>query len=249
MKSVIRNLCLASMVMIAISLTGCVKFKQVMTVMPDGSGKIDLSIGMSEQLIAMAKQQGENPFKEMDPKKLSESSKGIVAFSKPTQKTEGGYTYLSFSAYFEDANAVELGGPDDGADPSKFAYTRDGKSATLTIDNSMLLSAVRDYEPMAEEEKAFAAQMLAGMLFSESYVLPGAFEDIKGVEAEDNVATIEMDSDNMLNGTGPITDLEGVEKLVFKIAEVKEDEAAMKAFKAELEAAKLIWAEMQKEAE
>eukprot|EP00752_Nemacystus_decipiens_P013706 g12159.t1 len=219
-----------------------------MTVMPDGSGKINLSIGMSEQLIAMAKQQGEDPFKELDPKKLSNDSKGIVAFSKPTQSTEGGYTYLSFSAYFEDVNAVELGGPDSGEEPSKFTYTRDGKSATLTVDNSMLLSAVRDHEPMAAEEKAFAAQMLAGMLFSESYVLPGAFEAIKGVSAEDNVATIEMDSDNMLNGTGPITELKGVEQFVFKIAEVKEDEAAMKAFKAELEAAKVIWEQMQKEA-
>lgn len=239
---------LAALVVLTASLTGCVKFKQTMTVMPDGSGKIDLVIGLSEQLVQMAKQQGEDPFAEMNPGKLSEESKGIVAFTKPTQKQEGGYTYLSFSAYFEDANAVELGGPDDDEDPTKLTFVRDGKSATLTVESSMILSAVQDHEPMAEEEKAFAAQMLVGMLFSEAYILPGKFEDIKGVTATDNTATIEMTSDNMLNSTGPIKDLKGVEKLVFKIAEVNEDEAAAKAFKKELEAAKAEWEKMKAEA-
>ena len=248
MKRIIQHTVLAALVVLTASLTGCVKFKQTMTVMPDGSGKIDLSIGLSEQLVQMAKQQGEDPFSDMDPTKLSKESKGIVAFTKPTQKQEGGYTYLSFSAYFEDANAVELGGPDDGEEPTKLTYARDGKSATLSVEGSMILSAVQEHQPMAEEEKAFAAQMIAGMLFSESYILPGAFEDIKGVTAKDNTATIEMTSDNMLNSSGPIKDLKGVEKLVFKIAEVKEDDAAAKAFKKELEAAKAEWEKMKAEA-
>lgn len=248
MGTMIRHFVLASALMLATSLTGCVKFKQTMTLMPNGAGKIEMNIGMSEQLIQMAKQQGENPFKDMDPLKLNDDSKGIVAFTKPTQKTEGGYTYLTFSAYFEDINAVELGSPEDGEDPLTFSYIREGKTATLTVEDSMLLSAVENHEPMADEEKAFAAQMLAGMLFSESYVLPGAFEDIKGVDAKDNIATLEMDSNDMLNSTGPIKDLKGVEKLVFKITEVKEDDAAAKAFKAEMEAAIKEWEKMKAEA-
>lgn len=249
MGTIIRHFVLASVVVLATSLTGCVKFKQTMTLMPNGSGKIELNIGMSEQLVQMAKQQGEDPFADMDPMQLSDDSKGIVAFTKPTKKEVGGYTYLTFSAYFEDINAVELGGPEDGEDPAKFSYKRDGKTATLTVQDSMLLSAVQNHEPMAEEEKAFAAQMLAGMLFSESYILPGAFEDIKGVDAKDNIATVEMDNNDMLNGTGPIADLKGLEKLTFKITEVKEDEAAAKAFKAEMEAAIAEWEKMKAEAD
>lgn len=245
----IRHTMLAALVVLTASLTGCVKFKQTMTLMPDGSGKINLSIGLSDQAMQMAQQQGENPFEDMNPMELSEDSKGIVAFTKPKQEKAGGYTYMTFSAYFEDINAVELGSPDEDQPPAKFVYTKDGNGASLTVEDSMVLSAVENHEPMADEEKAFVAQMIAGMLFTESYVLPGSFEAIKGVEAKDNVATIEMDHNDMLNGTGPLADLKGIEKFVFKIKEVKQDAAAAAAFKAELEAAKAEWQAMKKEAE
>lgn len=249
MKTLLKHGLLTCLLLLATSLTGCVKFKQVLTLMPDGSGKIDLTIGLSEQLMQMAQQQGENPFNEMDPMALSKDSKGIVAFTKPTQKKEGGYTYLSFSAYFEDINAVELGSPDDEEEPAKFAYVKDGKGATLSIEQSMILSAVADYQPISDEEKQFAAAMTAGMVFTEAYNLPGSFEDIKGVASADNTATLEMTQEDMLNGTGPIKDLKGIEKLIFKITEVKEDADATKAFKAELETAKKEWEAMKKEAE
>ena len=249
MKCMLKFSVLACLLVLTASLTGCVKFKQVLTVMPDGSGKIDLTIGLSDQMMAMAQQGGENPFDEMNPAELSKDSKGIVAFTKPTQKKEGGFTYMSFSAYFEDINEVELGTPDEGEEPAKFTYERDGKTATLTVEDSMMLSAAGEHEPIAEEEKQFVAAMMAGMSFKEIYTLPGTFEDIKGVTGTDNVATIEMTQDHMLNGTGPIKEFKDVDKLVFKITEVKEDADAAKAFKEELEAAKKEWEEMKKEAE
>lgn len=249
MTTMIRHLTLASLVVLAFSLTGCIKFKQTMTLMPDGSGKINLSIGLSDQLMQMAKQQGEDPFNDLNPMELSEDSKGIVAFSKPETKTEGGYTYMTFAAYFEDINEVELGSPDEEEPPAKFAFVKEGKGATLTVEESMVLSAIADHEPISPEERAFAAQMTAGMLFAEVYNLPGAFEAMKGVTSDGQTATIEMTQAHMLDGTGPIKDLKGVEKLVFKITEVKEDAEASKAFKAELEAAKKEWEAMKKEAE
>jgi len=249
MTTLLKHSVLACLLVLTASLTGCVKFKQMMTVMPDGSGKMQLTIGLSDQMMQMAEQQGESPFDEMNPIALDKESKGIVAFTKPTKKKEGGFTYMTFSAYFEDINAVELGSPDDAEEPAKFSYVKQGDSATLTVEESMILSAIGDYEPIAEEEKQFAAAMTAGMNFTEAYTLPGSFEDIKGVTATDNVATIEMTQEHMLNGTGPIEELKGTEKLVFKITEIKEDAEAMKAFKAELEAAKKEWEAMKKEAE
>ena len=249
MTRLLKHGLLACLIVLTASMTGCVKFKQTMTLMPDGSGKIDLSFGISDQMLQMAQQQGEDPFADMDPTELEDGSKGIVAFTKPEKKKEGGFTYLSFSAYFEDINAVELGSPDDEEEPTKFTYTKDGKAATLSVEGSMILSAVAEHEPISPEEKAFAAQMMAGMLFAEVYNLPGGFEAIKGVESDGQTATIEMNQTHMLDGTGPIKDLKGVEKLTFKIAEVKEDADASKAFKAELEAAKKEWEAMKKEAQ
>nr|MBX2852694.1 hypothetical protein [Phycisphaeraceae bacterium] len=69
------------------------------------------------------------------------------------------------------------------------------------------------------------------------------------VKSDGQTATLEMTQAHMLEGTGPIKDLKDVEKLVFKITEVKEDAEAMKAFKAELQAAKKEWEAMKKEAE
>ena len=83
MKYLFNYFALACLLTLSASLTGCVKFKQTTTVMPDGSGKIHLSVGMSDQMLAMAQQQGENPFDEMSPLKLDEDSKGIVAVTKP----------------------------------------------------------------------------------------------------------------------------------------------------------------------
>lgn len=249
MKKQLNLLVLACLLVLSASLTGCVKFKQTTTVMPDGSGKFHLSIGMSDQLVQMMKQQGEDPFSDLDPKNMSEDTKGIVAFTKPEKRAEGGYTYISFSAYFEDINAVEMGSLDEDEESAKYTYTRDGKSATLTVENSMVLSTVAEHEPIAPEQKAIAQQMTAGMLFSEVYNLPGTFAAIKGVEADGQTATLEMTQTHMLDGTGPVKDLKGVEKLVFKIAEVNEDAEAIKAFKAELEAAKKEWEAMKKEAE
>ncbi|MEM9883884.1 MAG: hypothetical protein AAF800_13310, partial [Planctomycetota bacterium] len=45
------------------ALTGCVKFKQAWTVQPDGSGKMTMTLGFSEQMLAMS---DEDPFADLD---------------------------------------------------------------------------------------------------------------------------------------------------------------------------------------
>lgn len=252
MKSATRTAVFALLLALVSMTTGCVKFKQITHVMPDGSGKVVLDIGLSDQLMQMAREQGEDPFKELSPEKIAESSKGFAAFTQSKQTKKDGYTYVTFTAYFKDINKIVLQGPEDaGGDspPPSYTFERDGKSATLTAKNTMILSAVRDHEPIPEDQKQFVAGMMAGMQFSEQYVLPGAADDIDGVTYVDNTAKIEMDADDALNGTGPIQDFKGKDKLVFKIREVTEDDAALKAFKQEMAEAIKAWEKAQKEAE
>lgn len=249
MKKMMKVATLTSLLVLATALTGCIKAKQALTLMPNGAGKIDLKIGFSEQMMQMTKQQGEDPFSDLDPRGLAKGSKGLVAFTKPEKKTEGGYTYMMFSAYFEDINAVELGSPDENEEPAKFTYKREGDNATFTADQSMVISAVKEHEPIAEDEKAFVAAMLTGLSFSEQYTLPGRFADIKGVKGVDNTATLEITGDDMLNGTGPFKELKGVDKLTFAITGIKDDKAKAQAFEKELAAAKAEWEKMQEEAE
>lgn len=242
-----KHFTIAGLVALITLMTGCVKMKQTLTVMPDGAGKIEINIGMSEQMIAMAKQSGEDPFEDLDPKELAKNSKGIVAFTKPVKKQEGGYTYIRFAAYFEDINKVEMSGP-EGEDVSTFSYKRTGATAMLSTDNSFIIQGANEYEPIPEEQKQFMAGMMAGISMVESYVLPGEFEDIKGVTAVDNTANIEMTLDHLMNGNGPIADFKGVEKLSFKISGIKDDKAKADAFKKELDAAVAEWEKIKKEA-
>jgi hypothetical protein len=240
---------LACLLVLSASLTGCVKFKQTVTLMPDGSGKIDVSVALSDRMVLAAEAKGEDPFEPMRPTELKDSAKGIVAYTKPETRKKDGYTYMTFSVYFEDINTVELGTFEEDRPATKYTYTKAGKGATLTVEASLVLSAVADHEPIEPKERAKAEIITKGMLLSETYNLPGSFEAIKGVASEGQTASLEMNQVHMLDGTGPIKDLKGVEKLVFKIAEVKEDASAMKAFKAELESAKKEWEAMKEKAE
>ena len=251
MKRTARIGVLATMLALLTLTTGCVKFKSVTTVMSDGSGKLEMTIGLSDQMLQMAEQQGEDPFCDLAPAQLEKDSKGFVAFTQTEPKKEGGYTYMVVTGYFEDINKIEMSGPDaePGEEPPTYSFTRDGNAATLTAKNTFMLSMVKDYEPMPEDQKALVAGMLTGFSMSEQYVLPGASEAVKGVDMADNTATIELTTDNLLNNTGAVKELKGTTSLVMKIGEITEDDAALAAFKAELAEAVKAWEAAKKSAE
>jgi len=229
-------------------LPGCIKFKQVLTVMPDGAGKIEMKIGLSQQLVAMAKEQGEDPFKEIVPSSMEGKAEGIVAYTKPKREMVGGYTYLSFSMYFRDINDVELDGVGEGEAP-EFTYTRKDDTATLTVKNGTVLSMLKDYEPTAEAEKAQIKQMMAGLEFNEHYVLPGMFKDVEGVAGVDNTAKVDIKLDDLIDGTGPVKTLKGKDKLTFEITDITLEDEQVKAFNKELEEAVKAWEKMKAEEE
>jgi len=252
MKRTLNALAITMLLALLTTVAGCVKYKQVITLMPDGSGKIDVDFALSEQMIQLGQQQGDDPFKQMTPATLAEGSEGIVAFTQPKKQKKDGYTSLSFTAYFNDINQVKLGGMEDEDDadpPMTFAYKRDGRSATLTARDTMTLDVARTYEPLSEEQKAQgAAKMLDGIYFNETFVLPGESDAVKGVTMVDNTAKIEITEDNILNATGPLMKIKGKEQFVFKIGEVQEDDQALKAFQAEMAEAVKAWEQMKKQA-
>ena len=242
MNASMRTFVLAGLIAAVSLLGGCIKVRQTLTLMPDGSGAIDLRVGMSAQLIAMAQQQGEDPFGDLDPDELMDQAEGIVAISEPVMEEADGYTFMSFRAYFTDINEVSMPGMNEGGgDATEFVYERDGDSGTLTVANSMMTSMTAEYEKPADEDVQFMRAMMTGLSFEEHYVLPGAVTAPDGLEADGNRLEMEVTLDNMIEGDGIIAALDGVEELELQIGADSVEDSVVEEFAAELEAAVEAW--------
>ena len=233
-------------------LPGCIKYKQVVTLMPDGSGKIDFSWGMRNEFVQMAEAHKQDVFAQLKPDNYEHQCKGIVAFTKPKQVKQDGFTYLTYTAYFTDINEVTVNineeeVADDGATnkmdfgvPAKYTYKRDGDTATLTIMHGIALSVVsgpNEIPAPAEQDKAQMRLEMAGFDVSEQYIMPGTLADSPGVQIIDNKVVLQISLDDVIDSTGPIKALKDKEKITIKIKDITLGDEAVKAFKKELTAA------------
>lgn len=230
----------ALLVLLLVGLAGCVKLRQVLTVMPDGTGKIALRYGLSAEQVAMAKESDVDPFREVLPEVMADKCAGLVAFTEPSRETRGGYTYLSYTAYFRDINQVRINGLGEGR-PGRYRFTREGDSATLTVSGGTVLSLLAQHEPVPEDERADSRKAMAGLSLHEHFVLPGKVEPVKGLTIDNGTAKLDLTLDDLLAGTGPVEALKGRDTLTLKVPQVTLDDAAASAFADELEAAVQAW--------
>ena len=246
-----KALCHACLLLaLTLALGGCVKFKQVWSINPDGSGKMTLTFGFSE----MALQQipdGEDPFADLDNPEdmMNLEDQGWVAFTQPQISNEGGYKYATFTGYFEDINQVTFSGDGGNGDMQATQYAlADG---TFTVSNGMLsqvIASMTDDPQMNDPaNKAFMLQMMAGMEFSESYDLPGTVTDPAGYTGDGEVAQTTVTIEELLGGASDKLDgLKNNEQaVVFTPAGWQ---GQQDAWNAELAAAKAEWAAMKNDA-
>ncbi len=229
--------CMVAFVALALSLTGCLKMNQVMTVMPDGSGKMEMTVGFSAQMLAMSP---EDPLAEMTIEKLSEDPGGMVAFTEPEITEEDGYTVVRMTAYFDDINDVESDGPDG----TPVSYDLD--NGELVISTSVVRSMMEMFAIQGGADALGDPQMkemIAGMEVSETFVLPGAVTDAEGIESEGNTVSMKVDANMLLNDSVP--EVYGEDSgLTISYDAGGVSDADIAAFQAELEAAKANYAEL-----
>ena len=244
------------MVVLLACLSGCVKFKQVVTVLPDGSGKMHMSLAINEQMLGMAGD--EDPFAEFDIEELiDQEAAGWVAFTEPQVYSADGFKTVEFTGYFRDINDVTFGGEDpqndaefgddadDGdAEPSTTFRMQDG---TLTVTGGIVAQMISEMgaDPSLTDPntRAMMAPMMQGLEISESYVLPGAIETADGYTIDGRTAALTVTSDDLL-GDQPFT----VAALEDGTAEITFGDAAevdMPAWQAEFAAAEAAWAELK----
>lgn len=226
---------------------GCVKYKQIITLMPDGSGKIQYIVGISEE-VQQNLDDDDEFFDQFSPDIMKERAQGVAAYTEPVRYKEGDFNYVTYSAYFNNINEVLLLAPEVTEQKMTYKFEKaDDGSATLTVNGGVLQWLAKDIGPLGAEELK-EIQTLEGLELTEQYVLPGEAEVLEGAALLDNTATLLVDVEALLKQTGPLPALKGKESYTFKIPEVALDEEVVEAFKAEMAAAVEKWQAKQQEA-
>ncbi len=240
-----------------LGLTGCVKFKQVLTVNPNGSGKMELNVAISEQMLAMAGPD-QDPFEDFTIEEMiDEEENGFVAFSEPEVGQENGYKTMKVTGYFEDINQVvfengdndDAGGDADQAQATTYVFA-DG---TLTVSKPMLaqMTADMDTEEMTDPQMMpMIAPMLQGMEIKEEIHVPGAVQEAGLMTADGNKAELTIDAQMILGGqTELIEQLQGTEEITVTFTPDGSWAAGSEAaWNAELAAAKAQWEALKEQA-
>ncbi|HXX94891.1 MAG TPA: hypothetical protein VEN81_14790 [Planctomycetota bacterium] len=228
MKPIVRMLGLLALAGV-VSLPGCIQAEEAATLMPDGSGKLTLRIGLKKSMIEMITQLGKaggdpkasDPFEQFkDPAKLKTNGEGIVAWGEPKKEEDADWVRVSIPGYFEDINKVKMYGdsPAGGGDAKKLSFgakfekVGDGgklvMSSELTDDFRKKMGAgapgAPDGAPGGEElAKAMIEAMkpmLEGMRIAVSVTVPGPVEDTGGfLEKKDRTATFAIEGKTIID--------------------------------------------------
>ena len=253
----------------ALTMGGCIKFKQAVTVMPDGSGKIEFRMGFNQKGIeeaAAAMGQGdagmEDPF-DMDASDF-DNMHGFVAFTEPKQEEKDGWKFVTFTGYFEDVNKVELSDKDDAEEKQlTFAFAKNDagyslKAKSVFKDFGQMsqmgdMGNGEDLPPemkgMMEGMKKMVDSLMESFEFEQLFTVPGAISNATGQTSfEGRTARYAVTAQEAKDP-----------KAAAKLAELKEidiqcgasavTEADLAAFKAELTKAKEEWVKLKAEAE
>jgi hypothetical protein len=259
---------------VTVSLPACLKVKQRTVLMPDGSGKLTMSVAFGKQLLALAKagnKEAKDPFANLENEMPAEDMQGVVAVTRPEKFDRDGFTGFTFSVYFEDANKLHFGAPKVGPTGPKsakakkeamtFEFKKEGDGYVLVVDNGLLggneqLAKMSKDDPdvtpeMKDMAKKMMGPMLEGMEISEVYEMPGAVATAEGLAAkEGRTASMLIKGEEMLD-TEKMKSAAGLasprRRIVCGASALSEDD--VKAFKAELAKAKEDWAKWKAEAQ
>jgi hypothetical protein len=265
--SILRSLIVA--VLLSSLLTGCVKMKNQVLVMPDGSGKIILTVTVNESMLSQALASVEallgGSSKRRIPKAseisasainvdgIERSSEGLVAFSEPKQHVQQGWRTISLVGYFEDINNVKIRTDKTPEVALSFAFKEDGDGYVLDVTNKSLEKLTSD-SLMGSLKKATGAEvppqimaamgpMVKGFSVTEAYKLPGPVTDAKGLpRTEGRVA-------GMALGEGFLTNVQKAREIAAQTersitcgpSQIGKKE--LRDFKRELELARADWEE------
>lgn len=229
---------------------GCIKMKWFMTVYPDGSGKAEVTVGVSKALARLSEMGGEGEEShQLYSEEIVQNSEGIM-WTKTKESTDGDFKYTKLTGYFEDINKVKSNGP-------SFSFQRleDGSYALSFQDSSVGDEMAGEDNPLggakSEEQKqrrrGTMKAMMAGFEVAYGFKMPGEVSEAEGMEVEGRDAELKIDTDKMLEMMDDEKKM--AEAIGGKIlAKVEGDlSVELAAFQVELAEARIEWEQMKAE--
>ena len=242
-------LCLLACACLAAFAPGCVKYKQTLTVHPDGSGKVDLVVGMSDPQLALLGP-GADPFEGFSVAALAQDAQGFVAFTRPRAEDRDGFRVLTVTGYFEDVGALGLaGGGGVGFDAASYAL-EDGLLVVRQPLSGQAAAAFRqqDLDLGKEEVRRVLAPSVAGLELEERYVVPGRVTAAGPLAVEGDAASASVAGAAVLDRHAELMDAyAGLDRVEVRFEPHAPSERDAAAWARELQDAKAAWAQIVKE--
>jgi len=243
--------------------------KNQILVMPDGSGKVILSVTVNESMLSQALASVEallgGSTKRHIPKPseisasavnvdgIERSSEGFVAFTEPKQNVQQGWRTISMVGYFEDINEVKIRTDKTPETSLSFSFKENGDGYVLDVVNKSLnkltsdslMKSLKDASGADVPPQIMSAMgpMVKGFSVTEAYKMPGVVTEAKGLpRTEGRVA-------GMALGEGFLTNIEKAREIASQThrsitcgpSQVGEQE--LRDFKREMELAQAAWEE------
>jgi hypothetical protein len=259
MRSPLRAVALAAALAAFFPTAGCLRYQEELVVLPDGSGKMVLSVGFNLEILEKFKEMGMDPSEQEEEMGIDledlEEFEGIVAMTRPKSEKKDTWKTWTFTAYFEDLNKVRL--TEKRADETKrtkvsFAFRKEGDGYALEIDdrfaqNEQLKSMEDMPEEGAEAAWEMAKQFLKGFEMTRAIRMPGPVTSSEGfAKKEGRVASNRID-ESSLKGMEDMKKAMKTEKRKLACGPNEMSEGDVSAFKKELEQAKAEWPKIKEE--
>jgi len=243
---------IAAPLLALLSLAGCMKIRQELLVMPDGSGRLTLVFSMRSK--GETSKLTETELMSGDPDEITDKVRGLAALTRPTMDEKDGVVRIRMTAYFDDVNALKFMDDGEGAKAKpkqEFVFTRDGEACTLEIKGNLLADEAPPREPKDAEiekqrEEMFKA-MFSGFEFRHDVKLPGKITVAEGFQSkEDRVATYVV-GEKDLQRPADQTKVNAANRFKASCGKSEVSDAEAAEFRKELDAAKAGWAALRKE--
>ena len=257
-RSLIRAAALAACFAVFVPAAGCIRYQEDLVVLPDGSGRMTLSMGFNLEVLEKFKEMGMESPEQDDQMNFDledmENFEGIVALTKPKSEKKDKWQTWTVTAYFEDINKVRLTEKQGEERKTKlsFKFRPEGEGYVLEVDDKFAQNDdMKKMEDMPEEgaEAAWemAKQFMKGFEMTRAIKMPGPVTTSEGfAKKEGRVASNRIDESSLKNMDDMKKAMKAEKrKLVCGKSEMSDGDVS--AFKKELEEAKAAWPKIKEE--
>lgn len=249
-KSSICRLLLVPVLWGLAGFSGCMKIREELVVMPDGTGRIVLLLALNAK--GEAGKFTETELMSGDPDEIQEKVRGLTALTRPTFDEKDGR--LRMTAYFDDINAVKFMDEGEGAQAKpkqEFSFRREGEAFVLEIAGNLLSDEIPDRgraDPnLVRQRDEFFKAMFTGFEFRQDVRMPGKVTAIDGFQSRDGRVASYAIGERELQKVADQKKINDVGRFKASCARSEITEAEAAEFRKELDKAKADWVELRKE--